>query len=53
MENIEYANAYSEVLEILKNISKEDYEKVPSEKIDLFEKMLIKIITFSMMPILR
>ena len=31
MENIEYANAYSEVLEILKNISKEDYEKVPSE----------------------
>ena len=27
MENIEYANAYSEVLEILKNISKEDYEK--------------------------
>lgn len=38
MENIEYANAYSEVLEILKNISKEDYEKIPSEKIDLFEK---------------
>ena len=38
MENIEYANAYSEVLEILKNISKEDYEKLPSEKIDLFEK---------------
>ena len=38
MENIEYANAYSEVLEILKNISKEDYEKVPSEKTDLFEK---------------
>ena len=38
MENIEYANAYSEVIEILKNISKEDYEKVPSEKIDLFEK---------------
>ena len=38
MENKEYANAYSEVLEILKNISKEDYEKVPSEKIDLFEK---------------
>ena len=36
MENIEYANAYSEVLEILKNISKEDYEKVPSEKIYLY-----------------
>ena len=38
MADIKYANAYSEVLEILKNISKEDYEKVPSEKIDLFEK---------------
>ena len=37
MENIEYANAYSEVLEILKSISKEDYEKIPIEKINLFE----------------
>ena len=37
MENIEYANAYSELLEILKNISKEDYEKIPIEKINLFE----------------
>ena len=27
MENLEYANAYSEVNEILKRISKEDYEK--------------------------
>ena len=25
MENLEYANAYSEVNEILKSISKEDY----------------------------
>ena len=46
MENIEYANAYSEVLEILKNISKEDYEKVPSEKIDLFEKNANKNYSF-------
>ena len=37
MINIEYANAYSEVLEILKYISKEDYEKIPISKIQLFE----------------
>ena len=37
MVDIEYANAYSEVLEILKYISKEDYEKIPNSKIELFE----------------
>lgn len=37
MVNVEYANAYSEVLEILKYISKEDYEKIPNSKIELFE----------------
>lgn len=37
MVDIKYANAYSEVLEILKYISKEDYEKIPKSKIELFE----------------
>lgn len=37
MVSVEYANAYSEVLEILKFISKEDYEKIPENKIELFE----------------
>lgn len=37
MVDIEYSNAYSEVLEILKYISKEDYEKIPNSKIELFE----------------
>lgn len=37
MINIEYANAYSEVLEILKYISDEDYQKIPKDKIFLFE----------------
>ena len=37
MENIEYANAYSEVLEIIKHIPEEDYDKIPSSKIKLFE----------------
>lgn len=36
MVSAEYANAYSEVLEILKFISKEDYEKIPENKIELF-----------------
>ena len=37
MIGVEYANAYSEVLEILKFISKEDYEKIPANKIELFK----------------
>lgn len=37
MVDIQYANAYTEVLEILKCISQEDYNKIPKEKIDLFE----------------
>lgn len=37
MVSVEYANAYSEVLEILKYISKEDYEKIQNSKIELFE----------------
>ena len=38
MVDIQYANAYTEVLEILKNISQEDYNKVPKGKINLFEQ---------------
>ena len=37
MGNIEYANAYSEVLEIIKYIPKEDYDKIPESKIKLFQ----------------
>ncbi len=37
MVNIEYANAYAEMLEILKYISKEDYDKIPKRRIHLFE----------------
>lgn len=37
MENVEYANAYREVIEILKYISIEDYNKIPEDKILLFE----------------
>lgn len=37
MENIEYANAYSEINEILKYVPVEDYNKIPKNKINLFK----------------
>lgn len=37
MVSLEYANAYSEILEILRYVSKEDYNKIPEEKIALFQ----------------
>lgn len=37
MVDIKYANAYTEVLEILKYISIEDYNKIPKNKIELFQ----------------
>ena len=38
MENInEYAIAYAEILEILKYIPKSDYDKIPKEKLNLFD----------------
>lgn len=37
MVDIEYAYAYSEVLEILKYIPIEDYNKIPKNKIELFK----------------
>ena len=38
MVDIKYANAYSEVLEILKYIPVEDYNKIPKAKIELFKR---------------
>ena len=37
MVDNKYAVAYSEVLEILKHIPREDYNKIPKNKIELFE----------------
>lgn len=37
MIDIEYANAYSEVLGILKYIPIEDYDKIPKNRINLFK----------------
>ena len=38
MIKTEYANAYKEVLEILKYVSKEDFNKIPRKKIEMFSK---------------
>jgi hypothetical protein len=38
MVKTEYANAYKEVLEILKYVSKEDFNKIPDKKIKMFSQ---------------
>lgn len=38
MVNVEYANAYSEVLEILNHIPKSDYDKIPNNMIEVFTR---------------
>ena len=35
--SLEYSNAYNEVLEVLNNISEEDYNKIPKDIIKVFE----------------
>ena len=47
MADIQYANAYTEVLNILKYISKEDYEKIPKSKIKVFEENSNKNYSFT------
>lgn len=45
-----YFIAYSEVLEILKHISKEDYEKIPKSKIELYKANANKDYVFNYNP---
>lgn len=40
--NSTYSCSYVEVLEILKHIPKEDYEKIPKEKIEFYKKNVDK-----------
>ena len=47
MADIQYANAYTEVLDILKYISKEDYGKIPKSKIKVFEENSNKNYSFT------
>lgn len=50
MVSIEYANAYAEILEILKHISEEDYNKIPKKKIRVFEEFATKDYEFTYDP---
>lgn len=50
MIDIKYQNAFTEVLEILKSISKEDYDKIPSEEISVFENNKNKNYSFKYNP---
>ena len=50
MENIEYAIAYSEVLEILKHIPLQDYNKIPEDKIKIFKENAKKDYEFEYNP---
>lgn len=47
MVDIEYANAYSEVVEILNHIPKSDYDKIPNNMIELFNINKNKKYSFS------
>ena len=50
MKNIEYSNAYSEVLEILRYVSIEDYNKIPKEYIEFLENSSNKDYNFFYNP---
>ena len=50
MVDEKYGVAYSEILEILKYIPIEDYNKIPKEKIEIFETYASKEYTFEYDP---
>ena len=50
MVDSKYGIAYNEVLEILKYIPKEDYNKIPREKMDLFKEYASKDYVFKYNP---
>lgn len=50
MTENQYAIAYSKVLEILKYISREDYNKIPQEKLNVFKTNASKDYKFKYNP---
>lgn len=48
--NSNYAKAYTEVLEILNYLSKEEYSKIPEEKIRYFKENMDKDYIFTVNP---
>lgn len=50
MINNAYAKAYTEVLEIVKYFSEEEYNRIPKEKIEFYKKHMDKNYVFSINP---
>ncbi|MGN1351332.1 MAG: hypothetical protein ACI4VE_00830 [Clostridia bacterium] len=50
MVNSTYAKAYTEVLEIIKFFSKDDYNKIPNEKIEFYKKNMDTNYKFTINP---
>lgn len=50
MNNSKYAKAYKEVLEIVKYFPKEEYNKIPNEKIKFFKDNMDKEYEFTINP---
>lgn len=50
MVNSNYALAYSEILEILRYVPQEDYDKIPKEKIEFYNKNANKNYIFNYDP---
>ena len=50
MINIAYAKAYTEVLEIIKYFPKEEYAKIPEEKIEFYKNNMDKDYNFKINP---
>lgn len=50
MINSNYARAYTEVLEIIKHFSEEEYAKIPEKKIEFYQKNMDKNYNFKINP---
>lgn len=50
MVDTNYARAYTEILEILSHFSKENYEKIPVEKIEFYKRNMDKNYNFKIDP---
>ncbi len=50
MIDLKYRKAYTEVVEVLKYLPKDEYSKIPKEKIDYYEKNKDKDYEFQINP---
>lgn len=50
MVNGQYRKAYTEVLEVLKHLSPEEYNKIPKDKVEYYQKNADKYYYFEINP---